>query len=63
MMVMSGHQAEVWHAGILTKMLALRGVAGAAGARAAWVVVDQDANEPGIIRYPTGSGGTLAGAE
>lgn len=61
--IMSGHQAEFWHAGILTKMLALRGVAGAAGARSAWVVVDQDAIEPGIIRYPTGSGGTLAAAE
>jgi hypothetical protein len=62
-LVMSGHQAEVWHAGILTKMLALKGVAGAAGARSAWVVVDQDANEPGIIRYPTGMGGSLVAAE
>lgn len=51
--VMSGHQAEIWHAGILTKMMALREVAARAGAASAWVLVDQDTNEPGRIRYPS----------
>lgn len=50
--VMSGHQAEIWHAGILTKALALDEIAKRAGATSAWVLVDQDSNEPGIIRYP-----------
>lgn len=53
LVVMSGHQAEVWHAGILTKLFALREAAASLGARSAWVVVDQDANEPGVVRYPT----------
>lgn len=49
--VMAGHQAEAWHAGILAKRLALGGVG--PGARAAWIVVDQDANESaGRVRYP-----------
>lgn len=60
--VMSGHQAELWHAGILTKLLALGDAARSSKAAAAWLVVDQDANEPGIIRYPS-SGKTLVAAE
>lgn len=58
--VMSGHQAEIWHAGILTKVLALGHAARVSGAQAAWVVVDQDANEPGIIRYPSAGNGLVA---
>ncbi|MFM9997111.1 MAG: hypothetical protein ACKVU4_15085 [Phycisphaerales bacterium] len=40
--VMTGHQAEVWHAGILAKYLACDAAAKALGAAAAWIVVDQD---------------------
>lgn len=62
--VMSGHQAEVWHAGILTKVLAARQAAQRLGAASAWVVVDQDANEPGVLRYPTRTpAGELAAAQ
>ncbi len=53
---MSGHQAEVWHPGILTKMIALREVAKQTAAAAVWIVVDQDSNEPGLIRYPSRTG-------
>jgi hypothetical protein len=56
--IMSGHQAEWWHPGILAKWLAMeaavrvlrdRGIE----ARAAWVVVEQDSNEPWAIRVPS----------
>lgn len=61
--VMSGHQAELWHAGILAKAMAAEHVAVKAGGRAAWVVVDQDSNEPCRVPYPAvNADGRLAGA-
>ncbi len=59
--VMSGHQAEIWHPGILTKMIALREFAARTHAAVAWVVVDQDSNEPGLVRYPSRLGGGPGG--
>lgn len=50
---MSGHQAECWHAGILAKRLVLP------EGRSAWVVVDQDTNDPLEVAYP-GPGPTRA---
>ena len=51
--VMSGHQAEFWHPGILAKYFAMMAAAELVpDARAAWVVVDQDTNDPATIRYP-----------
>lgn len=55
--IMSGHQAEVWHAGILAKWLAGRSIverlrAMGTDAVFAWVVVDQDVNDPTRIAYP-----------
>lgn len=50
--VMSGHQPEIWHAGILAKYFATVAAATAHGASAAWVVVDQDTGSPERIRYP-----------
>lgn len=50
--VMSGHQPEIWHAGILAKYFATVAAARAHGAAAAWVVVDQDTGSPERIRYP-----------
>lgn len=58
----SGHQAELWHPGILAKLFALDSLARSINAFPAWVVVDQDANEPGLIRYPTTRDGSLAHA-
>lgn len=61
--VMSGHQAELWHAGILAKAMAAEHVAVKAGGRAAWVVVDQDSNEPCKVSYPAvNAEGRLSGA-
>jgi hypothetical protein len=52
-LVMSGHQAGLWHPGILAKHLALRHLA-RHGLATAWLVVDQDP-EPdglGVLRVP-----------
>lgn len=49
---MSGHQAQVWHPGILAKVIALNAAATRAGAAAAWIVVDHDENDPLSLRAP-----------
>lgn len=59
--VMSGHQAEFWHPGILAKWIAGVAVARAVGGVFAWLHVDQDTNTPTVIRYPAlDERGTLA---
>jgi len=52
--VMSGHQAQWWHAGILAKQMALAAACRriGSGAAGAWVVVDQDASDSLTISYP-----------
>lgn len=58
--VMTGHQTQVWHPGIMAKYLAVDAVSEASGAAAAWLWVDQDVHAPAEIRYPVrlrGAGG------
>lgn len=52
--VMSGHQAQFWHPGILAKYFAGDALASASGDEAtfAWLVVEQDTNDPGAVRLP-----------
>ncbi len=53
--VMTGHQAEFWHPGILAKYLAADAFAAAGGEQApgvAFLVVDQDRPERTVVRYP-----------
>ena len=50
--VMTGHQAELWHGGIFAKYAAAGAAARAAGGAAAWVVADQDQNDHASIRLP-----------
>ncbi len=54
--IMTGHQAQIWHAGILAKYLAVDAAVaqhgGADAWHAAWLVVDQDDNEAETIAYP-----------
>ncbi|MFI4882985.1 MAG: hypothetical protein ACIAQU_10415 [Phycisphaerales bacterium JB064] len=50
--VMVGHQAEVWHAGILAKLIAAAEIAKAHNAALVWLTPDQDANEPTMLPYP-----------
>lgn len=50
---MSGHQAELWHAGIAAKAFAAAQVAHSTGGVSAWITVDQDATDAGAILYPT----------
>lgn len=62
--IMSGHQAQIWHPGILAKLLAMDAAARATAATPAWVVVDHDENDPLRIRAPfIDSQGRLAAAE
>jgi hypothetical protein len=50
--ILSGHQAQFWHAGILAKALAADALARRTGATWAWVVVDQDASDSASLPYP-----------
>ncbi len=50
--VMSGHQAEFWHAGILAKRLAGAKASERFGASAVWLVPDQDAFDGERLAYP-----------
>lgn len=52
--IMSGHQAQLWHPGILAKLLALDAAARAPGTNAAtaWLIPDQDTPELPLIRFP-----------
>ena len=50
--ILSGHQPSFYHPGILAKRLLIdaRMQDGASGC--AWLVADQDVNEPGLIQFP-----------
>jgi hypothetical protein len=52
LIVMSGHQAGWWHAGILAKYFAMIAASQALEAAPVWLVVDQDASDGLSIRYP-----------
>lgn len=51
-LVMSGHQPQVWHAGVLAKYIAADRCARACDGHAAWLVVDHDEIDPGSLWYP-----------
>lgn len=57
--VMTGHQAGIWHAGILAKWIAADVIADRTGATVAALVVDQDVNDAAAIEYPTVVDGSL----
>jgi hypothetical protein len=68
--VMTGHQAEFWHAGILAKYLAADAIASHRGSAdapiaTAWCVPDHVAETPGRVAYPAmataGSGDASVG--
>ncbi|MCL4222091.1 MAG: hypothetical protein KJZ65_12065 [Phycisphaerales bacterium] len=49
-LVMSGHQAGLWHAGIAAKYFTLRALEGVAAT--AWLVADLDENDVAYLRVP-----------
>ena len=61
-LAMTGHQAIVWHAGILAKYLALDAACVRSGADGAWLVVDQDEAEFDQLRVPVRDAGGSLGA-
>lgn len=56
--IMTGHQAEWWHPGILAKAVASHATAEALAtspttlAASAWLIVDQDAHDDALLRLP-----------
>lgn len=50
--IMSGHQCEFWHPGILAKWFAGQALARRVGGAFVWLHVDQDSNDPGRIIVP-----------
>jgi hypothetical protein len=50
--IMSGHQATLWHPGIAAKFMATVSLARRLGATPSWVVVDQDPQDCTVIRVP-----------
>lgn len=58
--LMSGHQAALWHPGILAKWLAMNAAADALGTcETIWLCVDQDDNDGGTLRVPIRRTGVL----
>jgi len=61
--ILTGHQSELWHPGILAKWLAATAVARCVGGEAAWLKTDQAAHDPLTIRVPAiTDAGALAAA-
>lgn len=50
--VMTGHQAAWWHAGILAKYMACQVIANCADAAPAWVMPDQDVSDYAFLEAP-----------
>ncbi|MBX9735716.1 MAG: hypothetical protein K2X32_02220 [Phycisphaerales bacterium] len=55
--IFSGHQASIWHAGILAKYLLAHEVASGIGGCAAWLVVDTDAEDFTTLAVPSRDAG------
>lgn len=53
--IIAGHQAEPWHAGILAKFIAADALAKQTNASVVWLFVDQDSGTPATITLPTRS--------
>lgn len=50
--VATGHQAQIWHAGILAKWFVADALASDLDGCAVQIVVDEDVNDPGLVEYP-----------
>jgi hypothetical protein len=49
----TGHQAGFWHPGVLAKLFAADAAATSLGARAFWIIPDQDDEPPEVLSVPT----------
>ena len=58
--VMTGHQAGIWHAGIAEKFVVGARLAAERGGVLVHVVVDHDLNDAALIAYPALVGGALS---
>jgi hypothetical protein len=57
--IMTGHQPEFWHPGILAKYLAADAASAALNAHPVWLFVDQDRPDSITLRYPAPSNSSL----
>ncbi|MBL8991371.1 MAG: hypothetical protein JNJ48_07305 [Phycisphaerae bacterium] len=57
--ILSGHQAAVWHAGIAAKWFALHHSCARFNTAGAWLVVDQDPEDFTAVRFPLLLAGTV----
>ncbi len=57
--VMAGHQLDLWHPGILAKLVAAHAFAKSNDAGVAWLWVDQDGTDPTTLRVPTRDGDAI----
>lgn len=57
--VATGHQAGIWHAGILAKDVAVAALGQRFDAEPLHFIADHDANDAGLIRLPSGAGEDL----
>lgn len=58
--ILTGHQAEFWHPGILAKFMAAQAAGESLGGATAWLIADQDDNAGSVVSLPTrGADGTL----
>ena len=60
-LVMTGHQADLWHPGILAKDLAMVAAASRLGAGACHLLVDQDVHATMRLDLPANTDGRLGG--
>jgi hypothetical protein len=60
--VMTGHQAGIWHAGILAKWFVADLIRERCAAHVATLLVDQDVNDAASLAYPTLEGESLRSA-
>ncbi len=51
-LIMTGHQAGIWHAGIAEKFVVARAIADHIGGAVVHIVVDHDCNDASLISYP-----------
>ncbi len=57
--VASGHQPILFHPGIVSKLIVLDHVSRATGSASVWIVPDQDAVDPSLVRTPIETDGFL----
>lgn len=62
-LVLCGHQAGIWHAGIVAKWFVADEIARRAGGAAVQLIVDEDVNDAAAVGYPAMRDGSLVAVQ